>query len=106
MNDFEKIMGLTLFWGAYGLFWIHSVYPNYKLADVTGPYGDGYSYKSLVFDTDTAENYSGEQNGRNSDLLWDLADAHSERFGPLQFLDTDGFALSEATITANIKESL
>lgn len=97
--NFNDMLGLFMFWGAYGLMWIHSTYPNYMLADSAdssgGAYGDGYVYAPLVFDSDTTR----------EDPLWSAATALNY-WGPGLFADSDGNAKGTAEILDNVKAQL
>merc|ERR1711988_1756180 len=61
-----------MFYGVFGLFWIHSSYPNYILGDVAGNIATGGVYYSpgLTYDSDTS--------GQSDDPMWLVADALAE----------------------------
>merc|ERR1719453_660341 len=49
-NPEADLMSIVMFYALFGIFWIHSSYPNYILSDVPG-YGNGYGPDGFAYDS-------------------------------------------------------
>merc|ERR1712072_725221 len=67
-NNFgaNELLFVVMFYGVFGLFWIHSSYPNYVLSDVDGWTSDGDYSPGLTYDDTPSD---------DPDPFWAIADA-------------------------------
>jgi hypothetical protein len=93
----QKALYFMMFYGAFGLFWIHGAYPNYILGDVQGAIAKqaGVHYSpALTYDSDTS--------GGSDDPLWELADAIADNV--IDTHNSDGTVKSSEEIVQAVKD--
>jgi len=92
----NQALFFLMFYGAFGLFWIHGSYPNYILGDVNGDIATGGVYYSpaLSYDSDTS--------GVSDDPLWEVADAIADNV--IDVHNSDGTVKSGEEIVQAVKD--
>jgi len=85
-NPESDIVSLFMFYAFFGIFWIHSSYPNYILTDVPG-YGNGYGPDGFAYDTPLY------YTAGSGDPVWEMADELEANLPDL--LNPDGSAKSD-----------